>query len=395
MEPEFSFTPEYFANPFPALAHLRQDAPISKIKVGGRDTWLVTRFDDAVAVLKDDRFSLRPTGAAERRSVGVGGPLGSSPHLLSTDGLDHRRLRDLVGKGFTPRFVEGLRPQIEGIAQRLLDAIEASGARTFDFIEAFAFPLPIDVIMGMLGLPPADRTKFRHWSDAIFSTIGSPDADSQADMDAFVAYLSGLFEEKRQHPGDDLISALVLNDGADDALSHEELIAMVMLLIFAGHETTVNLLGNGLLALLTRPEVLARLRAEPELMPSAVEELLRLEGPVTMPGPRFATEDVTLDGHTILAGESVLVALASANRDESRFKDPDELDIARELNKHLAFGQGVHYCLGAPLARLEAQVALAAVLDRFPNLALDADPAALAWRANPALRGLQTLPLRY
>lgn len=385
-----------------AFAQLRQQAPVYKFRVYEHDAWLITRFEDIVAVLKDPRFGLGATrqlklseDAASSASVG---PLDGTPHLLSTDGLDHRRLRSLVSKGFTPKFVEGLRPQVQSLARELIDAIEASGDREFDLIDSFAFPLPINVISGMLGLPLEDREKFREWSDSMFKAVGvtaDRQLDNTAEMAAFTDYLLGLFELKRRSPGDDLVSALVRAEDAGDTLSEQELISMVALLIFAGHETTANLLGNGLLALLTHPAELAKLRAQPDLLGSAVEELLRLEGPVTLTAPRFALEDLTLSGQQIRAGEMVMAALSSANHDETQFTDPDELDIARGLNKHIAFGQGVHYCLGAPLARMEMEEALKMLLERFPDLALNTAPDALTWRVNPQLRGLEALPLRY
>ena len=397
-----SFGAGFSGDSFAAFAQLRQQAPVFKFSVYEHDAWLITRFEDVVAVLKDARFGLSPTrqlklseDAANAANVG---PLDGTSHLLSTDGLDHRRLRNLVSKGFTPKFVEGLRPQVRSLAQELIDAIEASGSREFDLIDSFAFPLPINVISGMLGLPLEDREKFRAWSDSMFRAVGvtaDEQLDNTAEMTAFTDYLLGLFELKRREPGDDLVSALVRAEDAGDTLSEQELISMVALLIFAGHETTVNLLGNGMLALLTHPAELAKLRAQPDLLGSAVEELLRLEGPVTLTAPRFALEDLTLGGQQIRAGEMVMAALSSANRDETQFTDPDELDIARKLNKHIAFGQGVHYCLGAPLARMEAEEALGALLERFPDLSLNAAPDTLTWRVNPQLRGLEALPLRY
>ena len=387
------FDATFFSDPFPTFAKLRRHAPVQKIDdVYGRGAgWLVTRFDDVLTVLKDPRFVL----AVEDQRPTSGSLMRVYPNLTGTDGPYHRRLRRAVSKGFTPRFVEGLRPRVKRLAHELIDEIEAADGREFDFIGAFAFPLPIDVISYMLGLPTSDREKLRAWSEIIFDDLGGDTSQHPEEMAEFVIYLKGLFERKRTNPEDDLISALVRVEEGEDALSEEELIGMVTVLIFAGHETTKNLLGNGVLALLTHPEQLAKLRAQPELMPGAVEELLRLESPSTMVIPRYATEDIMLGEHLIRAGEMVVPSPSSANRDEAQFTDPETLDIARQLNKHIAFGQGVHYCLGAPLARLEAQEALAALLERFPELTLNADPENLTWRANPALRGLSALPLRY
>ena len=394
-----SFGASASGDSFAAFAQLRQQAPVFKFRAYEHDAWLVTRFEDVVAVLKDARFGVSPN---RHLNVSEGatnlGPLDETPNLLSTDGLDHRRLRNLVSKSFTPKFVEGLRPQVQSLARELIDAIEASGSREFDLVDSFAFPLPINVISGMLGLPLEDREKFREWSDSMFRAVGvtaDQQFDNTAEMAAFTNYLLELVELKRRQPGNDLVSALVRAEDKGDTLDEQELISMVALLIFAGHETTVNLLSNGMLALLTHPAELAKLRAQPDLLGSAVEELLRLEGPVTLTAPRFALEDLTLGGQQIRAGEMVMAALSSANHDEAQFTDPDELNIARKLNKHIAFGQGVHYCLGAPLAWMEAEEALRALLERFPDLSLNADPDTLPWRVNPQLRGLEALPLKY
>ena len=277
------FDATFFKDPFPAFAKLRQHAPVQKVNVYGQEGWLVTRFEDALTVLKDPRFVL----AVEDQRPPEGPIFRVFPQLLNTDGLDHRRLRKMVSKGFTPRFIEGLRPGVRRRAHELIDEIEASGG-AFDFIGAFAFPLPIDVISDMLGLPVSDRSRLRAWSEALFDDLDNFTLTSKhpEEMAEFMDYLKGLFEHKRTNPGDDLISALVRAEEGEDTLSEEELIGMVTMLIFAGHETTTNLLGNGMLALLTHPAQLAKLRAQPELMPSAVEELLRLETPVTMAAPR-------------------------------------------------------------------------------------------------------------
>ncbi|WP_102124752.1 cytochrome P450 [Deinococcus planocerae] len=333
--------------------------------------WLIARFDDAVSALKDQNLAL---GQFWEGVPEVGGNVQAAfPNVLNTDGLDHRRLRALVSEGFTPRFVESLRPRVRHLAHELIDAIEATGGRGFDLMEAFAAPLPIRVISDMLGLPAGDHERLRVWADQLTDDIGQRMSGYPESMEAFKAYLRALFEHQRARPGDDLVSAMVRAGEGGDALSERELIGMTSLLIFAGHETTVRLIGSGMLALLRRPDAVAELRARPELLAPAVEELLRLEGPATMTSPRSALADVRLSDCTVRAGELV-VALASANRDETQFAGPDELHIARGLNRHLAFSRGVHSSLWAPLARLEVQEVIGALLERFPHLALNIDP---------------------
>ena len=372
-----------FFTPFPTFAKLRQHAPAQRVNTYGRDGWLVTRFGDAVSVLKDPRFVPKPPSGAL---------LHTFPQLLNTEGLDHRRLCRAVSKGFTPRFTARLGSRARRRAHELIDEIEASQGREFDLIEAFVFPLPMDVVSDILGLPTSGRGWRRVWSTALFG-LSALATSAQEEVTMFVDYLRELFEHKRTNPGDDLISALVRSEEGEDTPSEEELIEMLTLLLFAGHETVMNLLSNSVVALLSYPAQLAKLRAQPELAPLVVEELLRLEGPVTIVARRYAAENIQLGEQLIHAGETVLLAPASANHDEAHFT-LDDVGIARELNKYLAFAHSVHYCLGAPLARLEAQEALAALLERFPKLTLGADTESLARRVNPT-RGLRTLPLRY
>ena len=370
---------------------------------GETPIWFVTRYDDVVAVLLDDeRFARDPMLALsteERAALDAGLPeilRHVNDHMLEKDGDDHRRLRRLVTKAFTPRMVEALRPRIQAIADELLDRVEARGE--MDLVEELAFPLPIIVIAELLGVPASDRDRFRVWSDAIVTPALSPDQVARFGglMEEFVGYLRALFDERRRAPGEDLISALVSVEEGGDTLTESELSSMVALLVVAGHETTVSLIGNATLALLTHPEQRAELEHEPTLLPRAIEELVRWDGPVERALTRWATVDVELAGQTIRRGEAVVAVLGSADRDPARFADPDVLDLDAERDaKHVGFGRGSHYCLGAPLARLEAEIALATLLRRLPGLRLAVPPAELRWRAVPLFRSLAALPVAW
>jgi cytochrome P450 len=303
-------------------------------------------------------------------------------------------LRRLVSKAFTPRLIERMRPRVQEIADALLDAVEEGGE--MDLIDDYAFPLPIIVIAELLGVPAEDRNKFREWSNAAVSGDTTQEYVEKVllpHMEAFVGYLRAMFEEKRKNPKEDLISALVRAEEAGDKLSEDELLAMVFLLLIAGHETTVNLIGNGTLALLQHPGELQKLKSDPALIKPAVEELLRYDGPVETSTERFVREDVRIGDTVIPKGEMVMVVIAAADHDPERFPEPDELDITRPDNKHLAFGKGIHHCLGAPLARMEGQIALGTLLRRMPNLRLKGSPESLTWRPRLVLRGLRSLPM--
>jgi cytochrome P450 len=351
---------------YETFAQMREQDPV--LRQPGLDgealIWFVSRHEDVVAVLlDDDRFARDPSRAMTDQ---IRGYLDQMPpeiafvdnHMLNKDGDDHRRLRRLVTKAFTPRMVEQLRPRAQEIADELIDAVEPDGE--MDLIEAFAFPLPITVIAELLGIPASDRNRFREWSNAIVTPAFTPESVESfvAQMRDFVAYLRALFDERRAAPKKDLITALLEAEDAGDKLREEELFSMVVLLIVAGHETTVSLIGNAVLALLQAPDQLELLRSDLSLMPRAIEELLRYESPVERALNRWPVDDVELGGQTLARGQDVILLLGSANRDPERFEDPDKLDIRREDTKHLAFGRGSHYCLGAPLARLEADIAL-------------------------------------
>ncbi|SDC29055.1 cytochrome P450 family protein [Actinokineospora iranica] len=389
----------FIQNPYPLYAELRETGPVRRIlTAGGVHAWLVTRYADARAALADpcvrkDIAVMRELITRHRTSDS---PLVQflsvlSEHMLNTDPPDHTRLRKLVTKAFTSRRVERLRPRIEEITTDLLDDLAAHDEA--DLLDVFAFPLPMTVICELLGVPDTDRDSFRHWTSRLVATPMTEDSGAAAA--AMTDYLTGLIATKRAAPADDLVTDLIhaVEDG--DRLTEQELVAMVFVLLVAGHDTTVNLIGNAVLSLLESPNQLTALRADPTLLPSAIEEFLRFEGPVNLATLRYTAEAVTYSGVEIPAGELVLVSLSSANRDPNRFPNPDQLDVTRAPSAHLAFGHGIHYCVGAPLARLEAEIALGALLTRFPNLAKGGEPATtLKWRDSTLMRGLRALPVR-
>jgi cytochrome P450 len=367
----------------------------------GETLWIVWRYEDVSAILKDTRFAQTRFGTLTDEERAALPPVPDfmqvleGSDMLTSDPPVHTRLRGLVHKAFTPRLIEGMRPRIEQIAAELLDSIAARETREMELIVDFALPLPVIVIAELLGLPADDRDRFRAWTDVLTTqTSYTPEnADSLAAVTMeFMAYFTALFEVRRAEPRADLITALVRAEEAGDQLSENELHAMVMLILAAGHETTVNLLANSVLMLLQHPAELARLRAHPELMPSAVEEFLRYAGPVHA-GERFPKEDVPFGDVVFRRGERVMTVMASANRDPHRFHDPDRLDVGRADNKHLSFGQGIHFCLGAPLARLEGQIALDALLRRFPNLRLLDE--SVTMQVGMVTTGLRRLPLAF
>ena len=415
------FGSAFKAHAFPTYAALREKGPLFQVQLpSGEAIWFVTRYAEASAMLKDDeRFANDPVNAmseAEYESVFQQVTMGLTPeqqefaaqtdeilsrNLLGVDPPDHSRLRRLVAIPFTPKFIEGLRPRIQAIADTLLDAVdaraEATGRREMELIDDFAYPLPLTVISEMLGIPEADRDRFRAWSQAAVSFTPANPADPEvtAQLIAFIAYLRELVVAKRAQPGEDLLSGLVLAEAEGDTLSENELLSMIFLLIVAGHETTVNLIGNGTLALFDHPEQFARLREHPELLKSAIEEMLRFYGPVEMSLSRWVREDIDFGGETLRRGEQIMALLASDNHDGEQFPDPEVFDIGRQPNRHLAFGTGIHSCLGATLARLEGQVAFATLLARLPAMALAVPRADVAWRDATFLRGLTRLPVTF
>lgn len=385
-------SPEFRANPYPYYDLMRQHAPI--FYWPDWDIWFLFRHAECSALLRDNRLgrgemvasaSFPPQQAALVEM--------QSRWMLLKDPPDHTRLRSLVHKAFTPRMIAQLRAQIQSLTDDLLDAVE--GRNEIDLIAALAYPLPVNVICAMLGVPPEDHARFHLWSDAIARSLDLTDVTAVYDRASEAAaeltlYLGDLLAERRARPRGDLFSALAAVEEAGDRLTREELFATCALLLIAGHETTVNLIGNGTLALLRHPDQWAALGENPALVPSAVEELLRYDSPVQMTA-RIALEEIRLGDVTFRAGQQVAFLLGSANHDPEQFANPQTLDLARGENRHLAFGGGIHYCLGAPLARLEGEIAFGTLARRLPNLALASD--GVTYRDNFVLRGLESLPL--
>ncbi|MFD9210580.1 cytochrome P450 [Streptomyces sioyaensis] len=353
----------------------------------GEPAWLVTRYAEARFVLGDQRFS-RAAGALHDEPRQSEGRRDSG--ILGMDPPDHTRLRTLVAKAFTVRQVEKLRPQVRQLTRELLDELEAAGPPV-DLVDRYALPIPVAVICRMLGVPAEDRPRFRVWSDAALSTSSLTAAEFDANLEELRAYMGQLIEEHRQAPRDDLMTALIDARDVGDRLSELELVDLCVGILVAGHETTATQIPNFVLALLDHPGQLALLREQPQLIGNAVEELLRFVPLGSGAGqPRYATEDVEVGGTLVRAGTPVLIAMGAANRDALRFDSPGTLDISRAANQHLGFGHGVHHCLGAPLARLELQEALGALLTRFPGLRLAGD---VEWKSQMLVRGPRVMPV--
>lgn len=393
-----TFSPEFWQDPYPAYADLRQSAPVHPVVTpDGLRVWLVTRYEDVRAVLTASRLAKDAAvigSLFQRNTVAGRSPRPveqkTAGHMLNSDPPAHTRLRTLVSKAFTPGRIFGLRPRVEALSAVLLDAL--AGQEEIDLVDDYAFPLAITVMCELLGLPEGDRESFRQWTQDYNST-GAPEVVAAA-AQSITAYISGLIADKRRTLGDDLLSALIEARDVDDRLSGEELVAMVFLLLSAGHETTVNLIANGMRALLHHPDQLARLRSDLALLPTAVEEFLRYDCPVNLATYRFTTERVTIGEVEIPENELVLASVASANRDGERFSLPDRFDITRAPNHHLAFGAGVHYCLGASLARQEGEVAFRDVLRRYSRIESAVPLEDIRYRQSLLMRGPESLPLR-
>ena len=398
--------PVFQADPYPTYRALREREPVAYRETEGFGTFWLTRHHDVVRVLRDPRFH-SPGAPPELLAPGVPEKFRRLGELLEhmmllKDGADHARLRGLLNKAFTPRMVRGLEPRIESIADGLIGAANARGRGGMDVIADLATPLPVQVVAELLGVPTREQPRFKKWSDEIavvldgsVRTAGLPQAaESAAELAAF---LRDVVTERRKHPREDLLSAMITARDEQDALSDDELIGNAILLLLAGHETTTNLIGNGLLALLRHPEQMRRLRSEPHLAPAAVEECLRYDPPVQLTS-RKPEQDVVIDGVRIPSGKEVTLSFGAANRDPEQFEDPERFDIARfegagKAGRHLSFGLGAHFCLGAPLARLEAAVAFRRLATRLPELEL-ADPEPRR-RPGLVLRGLSSLPIRF
>jgi cytochrome P450 len=394
---ELLLTPEGRQDPYPRYKRIRELAPVHRSGLG---FWVLTRYEDCQQLLRDARFG---KGDREERD----GRLPASavealarlrqraPSMLFLDPPDHTRLRGLVSKAFTASTVERLRPRITGLLDELLDAVDVVHGEPVDVMAAVAFPLPVTVIGEMLGIPPADRAAFQPWvraSTAMLELTVEPDAIvAAADAsDRMSSYFADLLAERRVRPGDDLLSELLRVEDRGDRLSSDELVSTAILLFGAGFETTTNLIGNGLLALLRHPDQLSRLRRDPALLRPAVEELLRWDSPVQVDG-RVALETADVAGPPVEAGTFVVTVLGAANRDPARFSAPDTLDLGRDEGPPLSFGSGIHYCLGQALARVEGQVVFGRLLERFARMELAA--AAVAYRPSLTLRGVVDLPV--
>lgn len=391
-------SPEFQANPYPFYDLLRAHMP--RFFWETWRMWFFTRYEDCAALLRDNRFGHEILNYATREELGWGDvPENQLPltevtrsWMLFRDPPTHTRLRGLVHKAFTPRMVERLRERIQTRADQLIDAALAKGS--MDVIADLAFPLPVSVIAELLGVPPEDMDDFQRWSRALAFTLELTDDPAVYEVGAvnaqeFAAYMRGQVADRRRAPQDDLLSGLIAAEAEGDQLTEQELIATCLLLLLAGHETTINLIGNGIYALLTHPDQWAKLKANPALSKSAVEECLRYDSPVQMT-TRIALRDVEYDGVTIQRGQQIALLFGAANHDPAKFNQSDVFDITRDPNPHMAFGNGIHFCLGAPLARLEGQIALETVARRLPDLRLAGDPTR---RNTYVLRGFRELPV--
>jgi cytochrome P450 len=420
--------PHFMATAHELYADMRAKGPVSRVKFAGgeeasdddageqpgdffgRETFFVTHYDEVIATLLDDRFSVDPRSTMsseqleQQRSQTPEEFRVLSRNLLSIDPPDHKRLRKLVQPSFTGRGMEALRGSIQQVADDLLDEAERDAAergetapdRQMDLIEAFAYPFPVRVIGDMLGIPREDRETIRGWTENLLRVDrGRADDEVRAGLREFIDYLRDLFEVKRHAPTDDMISRLVHAEEDGDVLDEDEILATVFLMYLAGHVTTVNLIGNGVVALLTHPDQLSKFKADPELARGVVEETLRYWGPVDFIGRRIAKEDVEVGGTVIPKGEQATASLASANRDPERFANPDAFDITRpDANRHVAFGKGIHVCLGAPLARVEGHVAFSTLFRRYPELRLAVPVEEVRWGTS-FLRGFARLPVLF
>ncbi|HCA84131.1 MAG TPA: cytochrome P450 [Streptomyces sp.] len=385
--------PQFFRDPYSAYANLRSSAPVQKVPTGsgGRYSYLVTGHAEARAAFNDPRLS-KDTARffADKPSQRDLHPAVSQT-MLASDPPQHTRLRSLVTKAFTRGTVDRLRPYIQQVTDDLVDDFLPRGRA--DLVEDFAVPVPVTVICQMLGVPEADRAAVRQWSNGLFAA-GRPDQIDVASH-AIADYMTELVEAKRQTPDSSLLNDLVAARDGEDKLSEFELVSLAVLLLVAGHETTTNFIGNAALALLQHPDSLVRLRNDPDLLDSALDELLRFESPVGIATFRYSTEALTLGGTEIPPGVPVLIAPGAANRDPRRFPDPDRLDLDRDANGHLAFGHGIHRCVGAPLARAEAQIALTTLFTRCDQLRLAVPAEDLQWRHTRLMRGLESFPVTF
>ncbi|HEX9408420.1 MAG TPA: cytochrome P450 [Methylomirabilota bacterium] len=387
--------PEFHSDPYPFYRALREEDPVHQSPLG---FWVCTRYDDAVMILRDPRFGREGMARLMEARLGLTQDTSRARDMLFQDPPDHTRLRALVSRAFTPRVVEVMRPHVQEIVDGLLDHVE--GARAMDVIEDLAYPLPVTVICEMLGVPASDQDVFKTWSTDIARSLDAGILPADSDViprgrDARLAladYFRSLIAIRRKDPQPDLLSALIAAEEEGNKLSEGELVSTCMLLLIAGHETTVNLIGNGLFALLQHPDQFRALRDDPALIQTGIEELLRFDGPVQRTG-RMTTAEVEIGDKRIPKDAVVVAVIGAANRDPKHFADPDRLDVSRKENRHIAFGFGIHFCLGAPLARLEGQIAIGTLLRRMPKLTLVSNVP--EWRESSTLRGLKSLPVTF
>ncbi|HLI91609.1 MAG TPA: cytochrome P450, partial [Ktedonobacteraceae bacterium] len=392
--------PEYTANPYPLYHRLREHDPIYWDERA--EEWVLTRHSDVITILRDprltaERFMLDTSWLPRDMEETLGPPIHAlTRQMLFRDPPDHTRLRGLVSKAFAPRVLEAMRPRIQSIVDELLDAVQDDGG--MEVIQAFAFPLPAIVIAQMLGVPPEDRGQFVKWTGDFGMLLSGVNLELQDVVRAlygvseFMDYFRNIIKQRRTAPKDDLMQAMIAAEEQGDRLTEEELLGNCVLLLAAGHGTTTHLIGNGLLALLRNPDQMQLLKDNPGLIAPAVQELLRYDSPVQMTSRR-AKEDITIGDKRIQAGQAVLMCLGAANRDPAVFPDPDRLDLRRQDNRHVAFGYGIHYCLGAPLARIEGEIAFNTLLRRLPNPRLaTGEP---EWAPNLVFRGLRSLPIEF
>ena len=382
--------PEFKANPYPFYARLRAESPVHRTKFLGKTTWLLTRYADVFAMLKDERFvkDWWPTTKWLHR---FSGPM--TKHMLNRDGPEHTRLRTLVHKAFAPHLMERLRERIQNRCDELLDQLEPQ--RPADLMNGYALPLPLDVISLLLGIPASERQRMHNLSRSSLSASNlSGVVRSFPDQRMLMRRIRKIIAERRVDPRDDLITALVQAEEAGDKLTEAELVGTISLLMIAGYETTVNLIANGALELIENRAAREKFCGQPELAGTALEEILRYTSPLDLASQRFAAEDVEIDGVAIERGDIVMGVLGAANHDEDQFPDPEAFDIQRDPNKHLSFGQGAHFCIGAPLARLEGRIALTTLFRRYPEVQLAQTAASLRWRKSLIVRGLEELPVK-
>ncbi|MDT0456345.1 cytochrome P450 [Streptomyces sp. DSM 41527] len=384
---------DYVRHPYEVYARLRERGPVHRVRLPeGTVVWLVVGYEEVRAALSDPRLSKDWRHAPSAQSLQ---PVSIGVSMLRSDAPQHTRIRGLVARAFTARRVASLAPRVQETTDELLAAMLARPEGRGDLVEALSFPLPVTVICELLGVPFLEREAFRTWTDILMAGVATPQAREA--RTAMAGYLDDLVAAKRARPGDDLLTDLIaVSDEDGDRLSRDELLGMAQLLLIAGYETTANLISNGVLALLTHPDQLALLRADPSLIDGAVEEMLRYDGPLETSTFRFTVEPTEIAGTVIPGdGEVVLPVISDSGRDPLRFDDPGRFDITRDARGHVAFGHGIHFCLGAPLARLEARIAVRTLLERCPKLALDAHPADLSWRLGALLRGPRSLPVRW